>query len=372
MRTRKVNPDRREEVQRFVEFPFQLYRDCPQWVPPLVSDTKELFSQDRHPFYEHSMADFFIVESQGQTLGRIAVMENRNFNIYHNTRAAFFGYFEAVDDFEAAQALFEAALDWAGRRGLEEMIGPRGLIGIDGSVLVEGFEYRPALSVTYNYPYYNRLITGAGFSKDTDLFSGFGNAALQEMPERVRSIAERMKARRGFWVKTFYSKAELKRWIPRILAVHRQSFSHLHSYYPPTDAEVEKVINTLLTIADPRLIKLVMKDDDIAGFVLAYHDISAGLQKAKGRLWPLGWFHILRDRRTTQRVNINALGLLPAYQGLGANAVLYLELYETLLAFNFTEMEVIQVDEQNFQSRSDIENLGLKWHKRHRLYRRII
>lgn len=160
--------------------------------------------------------------------------------------------------------------------------------------------------------------------------------------------------------------------MPRIIKVHREAFSSLHSYYPPTDAEIKMVVNTLLMIADPHLLKLVMKEQEIVGFIFAYHDISAALQKANGRLWPFGWYHLLRERRRTTWANINGLGLLPAYQGLGANTVLYTELQKTIHAFNFEHIDVVQVDENNLKSYADMENIGVSWYKRHRHYRRTL
>ncbi len=178
-----------------------------------------------------------------------------------------------------------------------------------------------------------------------------------------------MKEKRGYWIKTFASKAEIREWIPQAMRVHREAMSGLHSFYPPTEAETRAVINSLLVIVDPSLIKLVMKGDEIAGFLIAYHDVSAGLQKARGRLFPFGWFHILRDRRKTEWVNVNGLGLLPQYRGLGANAMLYTELRDTISSHGFKHIDVVQVNETNFNSRSDMETMGIEWYKRHRHYR---
>ncbi|MEZ4516566.1 MAG: GNAT family N-acetyltransferase [Chloroflexota bacterium] len=145
--------------------------------------------------------------------------------------------------------------------------------------------------------------------------------------------------------------------------------SELHSYYPPTEEETRNLINTLLLIADPSLIKLIMKDDEVAGFILAYHDVSEGMQKANGRLFPLGWYHILRDRQKTDWVDINGLGLLPQYRGLGANAMLYSELAQTVREHHFKHVDIVQVNEENFKSRSDMETMGAQWYKRHRHYK---
>jgi hypothetical protein len=136
--------------------------------------------------------------------------------------------------------------------------------------------------------------------------------------------------------------------------------------------EIAIIVNTVFTIADPRLIKLVLKGDEIVGMVLGLPDLTAGLQKAKGRLWPLGWMHVVRERKRTKGVNFPALGLLPAYQGLGANAALYAELAKTLITSQYDYAELVQVDEHNFKSLREIGILDVEWYKTHRSYRRTL
>lgn len=371
MQLRELDTTRKQERARFVDFLFDLYRDSPLWVPPLRSDAMNILDRSKHPYYEHSEADFFIVEEGNRTLGRIAMLENRNYNNYHNRKAAFFGYFEVIEDIKVARLLLAKAVEWAGERGLDSIIGPRGVAGIDGSILVEGFEHRPALTIPYNYPYYDAFIKDSGFEKDTDYLSGYTRGD-HEIPARIYEIAARVKEKRGYWIKTFSSRGEIREWIPRAMAVHREAMSSLHSFYPPTENETRAVINTLLNIIDPSLIKLVMKGDDIAGFIISYHDVSAGLQKARGRLFPFGWFHILRDRRITEWANVNGLGLLPQYRGLGANAMLYTELRDTIASHGFKHVDIVQVNEANFNSRSDMETMGVQWYKRHRHYKLVL
>lgn len=371
MRIRQLDTNNKKDVWQFVNFPFELYRHCPQWVPPLVATAKGNLDRRKHPYYRHSSADFFVVESEGQTLGRMAMLNNRKYNDYRGSNTAFFGYFEVVEDIEVARALFDIALDWTKKNGLTNIIGPRGLIGVDGSVLVEGFEYRPALTMTYNYPYYDAFIKDAGFEKDADYLSGY-RLVKTPLSERFYRIAEKVKKRGSFWVKTFRTKAELRQWVPKISEVHHQAFSQLHSYYPPSQAEMALIIDSLLTIADPQLIKVVMQGDNIVGFLFTYHDISEGLKKAQGRLWPLGWYHLMRDRNRTNWVNVSAVGLLPEYRGTGANALLYTELKKTIDQTNFQYAEMIQINEANINSRADMENIGVTWYKRHRHYRRSL
>jgi hypothetical protein len=297
-------------------------------------------------------------------------MDNRRYNEFRGDNTAFFGFFDAVEDEAVSRALFEAAFNWARSRKLARIIGPKGLIGADSNgVLVEGFEQRGAMGVPYNYPYYDRLIRAAGFEKDTDHLSGYlrGDHIL---PEKLFRIAERMKKRRGFRIQTFTSKEEMRAWVPKVRAVHREAFEGSYSFYPPTEAEMDSIANTIIGVADPRLIKLVMKDDRIIGFIFAYHDITAGIRKARGRVWPFGWYHLLRERKRTRWVNINGVGVLPAYQGMGANAILYTEIDKSVKEFGFEHVDVVLVNEINFESRRDMETMGVQWYKRHRAYKR--
>jgi GNAT superfamily N-acetyltransferase len=361
-----------QDVERFVSFPFELYRFCSQWVPPLVSGVKTDLNRRKHPFYTHSKADYFVAESDGQVLGRIGALYNRNYNAYHQTNVAFFGFLEFVEDRQVAHALFDAAFAWGRARGADSIMGPKGLIGSDGGgILVEGFEHRPALGTTYNLPYYDAFIKDAGFDKERDFYSAYIGRGI-DLPERFYLAADKIKARRGIWIKNFRSKRELRRWAPRAIEAHGKAFSQNHTYYPPTPEEVDLLIETVFTIADPRLIKLVMKGEQIIGVVLGLPDVTAGLQKSHGHLWPFGWLHILRERRRTKRTNFPALGLLPDYQGLGGNAVLYAELAQTLLSSGYNYAEFVQVDEHNFKSLREINALEVIWNKTHRSYQRTL
>jgi hypothetical protein len=252
------------------------------------------------------------------------------------------------------------------------MSGPRGLLPTAaGGILVEGFDYRPALNVSYDLPYYDRLIAALDFEKLTDHLSGYLPGAFA-LPERVVRIADRVKERRGYSIRSFTSKKEIWPLVPRVFAVYEEAFAQSRSYYPPTERELHALADDLLTIADPRLLKLVMKGETIIGFIFSYHDISAALQRSHGRLWPLGWYWLMTERRRTRVVNVNGAGLLPAYQGLGANAMLYAELERSLKQFDFDHVEIVNVDERNKKSIADNEAAGVRWHKRHRQYTRRI
>lgn len=370
MLVRKLNTENLNDVDKFVEFPFQLYSDNKQWVPPLVSSAKKILNRDRHPFYQHSTAEFFLAEENDHTLGRIAVMDNNNFNNYRKTRAAFFGFFEVVEDLEVSKALFSAAFKWARSRQLDRIIGPRGLNPTEAmGTLVEGFEHRPAMNIPYNYSYYDGFIKASGFEKDTDHVSGYLPGDYQ-LPERVVRIAEKIKKRRGMWIKSFKNKDEIREWVPRVFEVYSLAFANSHTFFPPTPDEMEMISETIIEITDPGLVKGVMKGDELIGFVISYYDLSAALQRSRGRIWPFGWYWLMTERKRTKWANVNGAGLLPEYQGLGANVLLYTELAKTIKEFRFDYADLVQVNETNKASLADMEAVGAIWYKRHRAYKR--
>jgi hypothetical protein len=187
----------------------------------------------------------------------------------------------------------------------------------------------------------------------------------------VEAIAARVKERRGIEVKAFASKAELRAAAPLIRRVYEQAFVQVPDYYPVTTEEIEAMIDRMAAIAHPSLIKMVTKGGEPIGFVIAYPDVAAAIQRIKGRLWPLGWLRVLLEVRRTEWVTFNGVGVIPAYQGTGVNAVLYAELAKTVKSdrFNFQHGDAVQVAETNRNSLGDGNAVGVEWYKTHRVYR---
>ncbi|MGC9349606.1 MAG: GNAT family N-acetyltransferase [Anaerolineae bacterium] len=372
MIVREIDTEDRSDVNRFIDFSFDLYEGCEQWVPPLVSSLRLAMDRRRHPFYHHSDAAFFVAELDGQVAGRIAALDNERYNAYNDAKVAFFYYFDVIHDQQVAQGLLDAAADWARSRGLEKLMGPKGPLRSDPyGILFQGFEYRAAMSMPYNYPYYADLLTAAGFEKEIDYVSGHISGSY-ELPERLVTLIDRIKTRRGFWVKSFETKRELRKWIPEIQRVNNAAFTDIWGYYPIDDAEVRMIGKQLLTIADPRLIKIVMKDDEIAGFAFLFPDVGETLRSIRGRLWPFGWIKVLIALHRTDRLLANGIGLLPKYQGLGASALLYHAFRETVDEDEANYCEIAQIMETNIKSLGDMNMLGVDWHKVHRVYRRSL
>ena len=368
----KIDTKDKAQVRRFVRIPYRLYKNHPQWVPPLYMDAEMQLNREKHPYYEHSEADFFIAERDGQDVGRIAILENKPFNKYHDTRKAQFYLFECENDQQAATALFNRAFEWAQKRNLDQVIGPKGFGALDGyGLLVEGYEHRQIMTMlNYNYPYYPHLIEALGFEKEVDFVSCYLNAEKFRLPERVHRIAKRVQQRGSLGIKRFNSKKELRAWVPRIGRAYNKAFVDNWEYYPLTDNEINFILDTILTVADPRLIKVITHDNDAVGFLFGFPDLSSALQKAKGRLLPFGIIHLLIEMRRTKWIALNGAGILPEFQGRGGNAVLYAEMENTIHDNDFEHADLTQVGETAVQMRQDLVNLGGEPYKNHRVYRK--
>jgi GNAT superfamily N-acetyltransferase len=371
----KIDTDNKSQAKRFVQFYYDLYKNCPQFVPPPFGDAYLPLNRKKHPFFEHSAADFFVAVQDGKVVGRICVADNRPFNDYHKTKKAHFFQFDAVDDLEVARRLFEAAFDWSRARGLDTMIGPKGLSPFDGyGIQIEGFEHRQMMTMmNYNYDYYPRLVEALGFEKEVDFVSCYLPSEAFRVPERVARIAERAMQRGNLKVKNFKSKRELLGWAWRIGEAYNKTFINNWEYYPFSKGDIQYAVDNVITFADHRLIKVITHDEDIVGFLFAFPDVSAALQRAKGHLFPFAIFDILLETKRTKTVSGNGMGILPQFQGTGGNALLYNELAKTLFGFKqFEHVEMTQVAETTRQMRADLKNLNGVEYKNHRVYRRTI
>jgi len=361
----------KKQVQDFLTLPPRVYADIPQWVPPLEMDDRIRLNPKRYPLYQHSQAGFFLAYDDSRVIGRIAVLDNRLYNEYNDENTAFFYLFECEENQDASQGLFESAFKWARAHGLTKILGPKGFTVLDGfGLLVKGFEHRPAFGLPYNPPYYADLIEAAGFQPERDAVSGYLGADL-EFPERIHSLAERIAQRRGLRIARFRTRRDLRALIPKLKELYNSALRGTGGNAPLTDAEVKMMANQLLWFSDPRLLKIVYKGDEPVGFLMAYPDISAALQRTKGKVFPFGWVTLLREFKRTDWLNINGAGLIPEYRGSGGTAILYSELFKSATETGqFNHAEVIQVGTENENMMREMEHFGIDFYKIHRTYTR--
>lgn len=367
----QLDLNNKKHVDDFMRLPFSIYRDIPQWVPPLQMDERLRLNPRRFPFYKHSQASFFLASEGTRPMGRLAVLDNSRYNEFNKTKTAFFYLFECKNNIEAATALFSAGFDWARSRGLTHITGPKGFTPLDGfGLLVKGFEHRPAFGLPYNPAYYVDLIEAQGFVKEGESVSGYLGTDIQ-FPPRIHQLAERLAQRRGLHIACCKSRADLRALVPHLKELYNNSLGGTTGTTPLTDEEVGTMAKQLIWLADPKLIKMVMHDEKVVGFLFAYPDISAALQKTRGRLFPLGWLTLFLELRRTDWININGAGLLPEYRGSGGTAILYSEMFKSVSENpRIKHAEVVQIGVENENMQREMENFGIDFYKMHRTYKK--
>ena len=370
-----IDTHNKKQVDQFVKFHYDLYKNCPQWVPPFISDVKMMLNKEKHPFHEHSDADFFVARRDGQIVGRIAAIENKPFNKVHETRQAAFYLYDSIDDQDVSNALFDRASEWAHQRNLNKIVGPKGFSVFDGyGIQIEGNELRQMMNMmNYNYPYYRTLVENYGFEKEVDFVSCYLPQSTFHLPEKIYTLVDRVKERNSFEIQRFNSKGDLKKWADRIGRAYNNTFVNNWEYYPLTQKEIAFILDTLLTVAHPKLIKIITRNDEVVGFMLGFHDLSAAMQRHGGHLYPWAIADLLLEMRKTKWISLNGVGVLPEYQGRGGNYLLMAEMEATIREFKqFEHAELTQVAETAVQMRRDLENVGGKAYKNHRVYQKEI
>jgi GNAT superfamily N-acetyltransferase len=370
----KIDTGRARDARRFVQFPFDLYRDAPYWVPPVVSDARKQIDRKRNPFFLHSDADFFLAQEGNEVVGRIAVLENRNYINYHKKRDGSFYLFDVIDDQGVADALYGAAFDWCRERDLNTIIGPKGFTVFEGyGILVKGFDRLPAMGVPYNYPYYGRLTENLGFEKEVDFTSFYVHVPDFHLPERIARLADKVEQRRGLRVRKFRSKAEVRAAVAEIVDTYNSVFVKNWEYVPVTREEADSVAAQMLQITTPEMVKIIVnKENQMVGFLLAFINVGRALQKCKGRIFPFGWIHLLRELKRSEYADVNGMGILEEYRGLGGNIIMYNELYNSVGRDRFVHADMTQMADFVVRMLADANTLGGEPYKVHRVYRKAL
>jgi hypothetical protein len=373
LEVQEVPPWDRGAIAEFIDLPFRLYENTAQWVPPFRSEIRKILTRE-HPFFRHSQADFFLARRQGRAVGRISVFENRRFNEFRRRREARFYHFECLEDEPAANSLFRVAAEWASGHGLTELHGPHGLSGMDGSgIQIGGFEQRATMTMMhYNPPYYRGFFENNGFVKVRDYYTAEIRKHDFRMPDKIRWVAEIHYKRGHFHVPRFRSKRGIKRLARQIGKVYNRSFAVHEDFCPLEDEEIDRLADELMLVSEPSLIKILYYDDQIVGFLFSFPDLSAALQRARGQLNPVRILDLLTEAGRTDTLIVNGAAILPEYQKLGGNGLLYYELARTIQDSGYRRVEMVQIADTTGLMLADMKTLGGRVYKIHRIYRREV
>jgi len=358
------------DLNRFIAFPYRLFRGDPYWVPPLRMDVKALLSKKKNPFFQHAEAEYFLARRDGQVVGRIAAILNRAHNDFHGDSAGFFGFFDAVDQQAVANALFDAAAAWLKPRGLSVMRGPASFSTNDEcGLLVDGFDTPPTLLNPHNPPYYVRLMEGAGFAKAKDLHQF--QSVNPTMPERLVQGARLITQRKKITLRKLDMK-HFNREVERIKQVYNAAWEKNWGFIPMTDAEIDHLAKQLKPVVVPDLVVFAEREGRLIGFAAALPDLNVALKRnPSGRLFP-GIVKVLWAARKITRIRILLLGLLKEYRMTGADALMYHWIWEKGYALGYRWAEAGWILDDNTMMNNALQRMGFVRYKTLRLYDRAV
>ncbi len=357
-------------LTRFIDFPHELYKDDPNYVPELFISQEELLTPRKNPFFLHAEAALYLAEQNGKTVGRIAAIFNRNHNEFTGRQDGFFGFFDCIDDSAVAGALFSAARDFVEKRGATAILGPVNPSTNDPcGVLVDGFDKPPVVMMTYNAPYYDTLFKGLGLEKWTDLLAY--EIRREELNSRLLALhgplLDRLLAKgitiRSVRLKDFKAEAE------RIKKVYNSAWDKNLGFVPMTDPEFDRLARELKQIVKPDMCLVAEKDGNVIAWLLGIPDLNQVLIRIRrGRLFPTGLFKLLTGIRNITTVRVMTLGVLEPYRKLGIESALYLTLIKNLEGTKVDTAECSWLLEDNKAITSAVEKLNARPYKRYRLY----
>jgi hypothetical protein len=360
----------KKQLKEFVKVPYALYKGDPNWVPQLIMDDMKKLDREKHPFFKHAAAELFIARRAGKPVGRIAVIDDELWKERYGEKAAYWGWFECADDPEAARALFDAAHQWAGKRGCARIIGPMSpnandLVGL----LVKGFDGTPCIMMPYNPRFYEKLIEGCGYKKWKDLIAWLLDDPT--IPERLSRIMPVVEKRGKFTVRQVNMK-DFKGEIARARLIYND-FEQVNSIYTPfTEEEFEYVGNDLKIAIDPGLVLFAEVDGKPVGLSLAVPDMNVALKPANGRLFPFGILKILLATKKIKRIRVLSMGVLKDYRMRGIDMSFYYHTYVNGQKKGYTSAELSWVEEDNVEMTNVAKRLNAKPYRTYRVFERSL
>ncbi len=354
-------------LRQFIDLPYTLYRGDPFFVPQLRIAQKDLFDQKKHPFYAHAEMQCFLALRDGKAIGRIAAVWDRNHVEFHEEQGGFFGFFECVNEQPVAAGLFSAARQWLVEHGAQVIRGPvNPSTNYECGLLVEGFDSSPQVMMSYNPPYYDALIQGAGPRKAKDLYAYYittDDATL----ERVERVAARSIESNGVHIRPIRMKA-FREDVELVWKVYNSAWSRNWGFVPVSRDEFMFMAHDMKAILEPELVLLGEVRGKVVGFALGLPDINQALKYANGKLLPLGLLKILYHKRSIHSLRVLVLGVVEEYRTAGVAAGFYAELFRRGMRLGYREGEMSWVLEDNTLMNRSAEALGGKRYKTYRIY----
>jgi len=359
----------RSQEKAFIRFPWKLYKGDPNWIPPLIDNTRQLLNYKPHAFYDNAEIQTFLAKKDGEIVWRIAAIIDRAHNDYHKEQRGMFGFFESIDDQEVANLLFDTAKAWFAERDIFLMRGPANPSqNYEWGMLVEGFHTPPTFMMTYNKPYYGELVEGYGFVKSQDLYAFLGHVdMLNELDPKLMFIAEEARKRFNVDVRPI-DKKRFREDVDNFLDIYNAALPGQWGFTPMSAGELKATAGGLKQLIVSEMTTIAEVEGRPVGVVFGLLDYNPIIKKIDGRLFPFGFLRILFGRKKIKKIRLISTNVIPEYQRWGLGLVLMNRLVPDVLKWGIQEAEFSWVLESNKLSRGTLERGGVKRDKTYRIY----
>lgn len=357
----------KKDFQRFIRFPWEVYRGDPNWVPPLIMDVKDKLNIKKNPFFEHAERELFLAWRDGAVAGRVVAVIDHRHNTFHEEKVVFFGMYESLNDLDTAKALLQTVSAWGKARGMDTLRGTVNLsMNEECAFLLEGFDSPPAVMMPYNPRYYNDLMDACGLVKARDLY-GFLLARDHESAAKVKGIVDKIKESTTVTSRPI----NLKKWAEeaeKITFVYNNAWVKNWGFVPWTENEMKDIVKRLKQVADPDLVIIAEDKGQPVGFSFALPNLNELLIKINGRLLPFGIFRMLSGRKKIKGIRMLVFGVLKEYQHTGLAYLLAEEMKRRGFGKGYQWAELSWTLENNEAVNKFATSIGGSIHKKYRIY----
>lgn len=367
---------RKKELKKFILFPFRLYKNNKYWVPPLISDEIKTLTEANpaHDFCDVEM--WLVYNKNNEIVGRIAGIINNRANETWNKKDVRFGWFDFIDDIEVSRLLVETVINWGKSKGMTSICGPLGFTDMDyEGMLIEGFDQISTMSTIYNYPYYSHHLEKLGFVKAADWIE-YKIFIPESIPEKHKRVTQIVQSKFGLNIKKYTdSKKLVADYGQAIFDLVNEAYSPLYGYVPLTQKQIDYYIKSYLPMLNLQMITLITDmAENLLGVGISMPSLAKALQKSKGRLFPFGWYHLLKAlrRKNNKVLDLLIIAIKPEYQNKGVNALLFSDLIPVYQQLGFEYAESNPELEINEKVQSQWEYFKTQQHKRRRAFSKEI
>jgi hypothetical protein len=364
----------RKDLKTFIYLPEKVHAHDANWVHPLYMDDWKYFDPKKNKAFGYCDTVLILAFKDGRPVGRAMGIINKRYNEHRGEKTARFGYFDVYEDREAFRAILGWIGDWARAKGMTKLVGPYGFSDQDPEgYLIEGFEHRATIATYYNFPWMPKWLEEDGYAKDNDWFV-YKLDVPREPPEFYKKIYERAVRRGAFDIVEFKTRKEIKPWIRKVLGLMNETYmaGNIYGFAPLEEQEMDDLAKRYLPILDPRFVKVIAKDGEVMAFIIAMPDMTEGIRRARGRMLPFGFIHVLRAAKKTKQLDLLLGAVKEPYRGQGLDVLMGVK---TILSASEAGMKMMDTHhemEANVKVRAEMERMGGVIYKKYRAFYKML